>query len=85
MVDNSISPCELISGSFSPHSTVQVVAQAIGAGPTTDEWAQERRQAGQSSGVRGGAGDVGLWYAWPLLLGGKAEDGASADAKAAPD
>jgi hypothetical protein len=56
-----------------------------GVGPTTDEWALKRLQAGQLSGVRGGAGDVGLWYAWPLLLSGKAKDGASKDAKAAPD
>jgi hypothetical protein len=50
-----------------------------GAGPTTDEEPQVRRQAGQSSGVRGGAGGVGLWCVWPLLLNGKAEDRARKD------
>jgi hypothetical protein len=54
-----------------------------GAGPAADEWAQERRQAGQSSGVRGGAGDGGVWCASSLLLSiGQDQDGANKETKA---
>jgi len=46
-----------------------------GTGSTTDEGVEARRQAGQSSGERGGAADGGAWCAWPLLVRRKAEEG----------
>jgi hypothetical protein len=55
-----------------------------GDGPTTAEKVEERRQAGQSHGVRGGAGDGGPWGAPPLLLRGEGHDGAHTGDKAAP-
>jgi hypothetical protein len=54
-----------------------------GAGPTPDERVEEWRQAGQASGVRGGAGGVGQECAWSLLLSGEKYDGTRKDAKAA--
>jgi hypothetical protein len=55
-----------------------------GDGPTTVEKVEERRQAGQSRGVRGGAGDGGPWGAPPLLLSGEGHDGAHKGDKDAP-
>jgi len=46
---------------------------------------EARRQAEQSSGVRGGAGDGAQGCVSSLLVSGKAEDGASKDARAAPN
>jgi hypothetical protein len=54
-----------------------------GAGPPPEEAVEARRQAGPSSGQRGGAGDDGASCAWPLLLRRKADDGTSKDAKGA--
>ena len=49
----------------------------VGAGLTPDEGVGERRQAGQSCGVHGGAEDVGAGYAWLLLPTGQDHDGTS--------
>jgi hypothetical protein len=53
-----------------------------GAGPTTNLREEERRQAGQSCGERGGAGGGGAGCAW-LLPTGQGHDGASKENKAA--
>ncbi len=55
-----------------------------GDGPITAEKVEERRQAGQSRGVRGGAGDGGPWGAPFLLVSGEGHDGAHKGDKAAP-
>ena len=46
---------------------------------------EARRQAGQSSGVRGDAADGGWRNGWYLLLRRKSGEGASQDAKAVPE
>ena len=55
---------------FSPHTRGVTSASA---GPTTVEWAQQRRQAGQSRGVRDGA----MGCVCSLRVSGEAEVGAS--------
>jgi hypothetical protein len=55
-----------------------------GAGSTLDERVEARQQAGQSRGERGGAGDVGLRCATPLLSSGEGNDRSSPDDKAVP-
>ena len=59
---------------FSPHTRGVTSASA---GPTTVEWAQQRRHAGQSRGVRGGAGGGAMGCVCSLLVSGEAEVGAS--------
>jgi hypothetical protein len=55
-----------------------------GTGSTADERVQERRQAGQSRGVRGGAEVGGLRSATPLLSSEETHDGSRTDDKAVP-
>jgi len=56
-----------------------------GAGFTTDERVQQRRQAGQSRGERGGAGDGGPGCVWLQLPIGQDHDGESFGNKAVPE
>jgi hypothetical protein len=55
-----------------------------GAGSTTTEKVEERRQVGQSRGERGGAGGGGPWDAPPPLLSWDGHDRARKGAKATP-
>jgi hypothetical protein len=47
-------------------------------------WPTTQRGSGGET-IGGAAADGGVWYAWPLLVNGKAEDATSQDTKAAPE
>ena len=74
-------PSGALPGGFSPHSR-DAASVELSLHPTR-EWSRDDRRGNRLGSVA--SADGGACCAWPLLVGRKAEDGASQDTRASPE
>jgi hypothetical protein len=74
-------PSGELPGGFSPHSR-DAQAEMLSLHPTR-EWSRDDRRGNRLGSVA--SADGGACCAWPLLVGRKAENGASQDTRASPE